>query len=126
MRGLLVALALVLAGCASTHNVSRDLAVTNEPDSFRIRIASLENFTQMLEYRWTSTGSVATVIQAGEIRDGAAHFEIRDPTDLVIHAKSLRGPGTFVTHAGRPGVWKLRIDLESATGSVDVTVHNPG
>jgi hypothetical protein len=118
--------AVLLWGCASTRSVSRDLAVTNDPDRFRIRIGAVESFTHMLEYQWNSSGSLATVIQAGELTEGEAHFEIRDPDGLVIHSKSLRGPGTFVTVAGRPGVWKMRIDLMRATGTVDVTVHEPG
>ena len=125
MRSLLVALTMLVGGCASTSDVSRDLAVTNDPDHFQIRIGAVENFTHMLEYTWTSTGSVATVIQAGELRNGDAHFEIRDPAGLVIHSKSLRGPGTFITYAGRPGPWRLRVDLVKATGTVDVTVRKP-
>lgn len=122
---VLVAAALV-SGCASTHSVSRDLSVTNEADQFRIRIGSLESFTEMLEYEWATTGSIATVVQAGGIQGGIAHMEIRDPEGLVLHSKSLRENGTFVTHAGRPGVWKVRFDFDKATGSVDVAVQKPG
>jgi hypothetical protein len=117
---------LLAPACASTHSVSRDLSVTNETDRFRIRIAALESFTEMLEYEWTTTASIAMVVQAGSIQGGIAHMEIRDPEGLVIHSKSLREAGTFVTHAGRPGVWKVRFDLDKATGSVDVGVEKPG
>ncbi|HET9252370.1 MAG TPA: hypothetical protein VFP58_09650 [Candidatus Eisenbacteria bacterium] len=120
------AIALLAPGCASTHSVSRDLSVTNETDRFRIRIASLERFTEMLEYEWNTTSSIAMVVQAGGIQDGVAHIEIRDPEGLVIHSKSLREAGTFVTHPGRPGVWKVRFDLDQATGSMDVSLQKPG
>jgi hypothetical protein len=127
MRAVLVLLAagLLAAGCASTRSVSRDLAVTREPDQFRVRIGSLENFTDMLEYDWTSSGSIVAVSQACDLRGGEGHFEIRDPTGLVIHSRSLRTSGTFLTAAGQPGVWKMRIDLMKATGSVDLTVRKP-
>ena len=124
-RFALCAAALLLAGCASTRSVSKDLDVTRDPDRFRIRIGSLENFTDMLEYDWTSAGSIVSVTQACDLRGGEGHFEIRDPSGLVIHSRSLRTPGTFVTPAGRPGVWKMRLDLMKATGSVDVTVQEP-
>jgi hypothetical protein len=127
-RGVLLgvmAAVLVTAGCASTHSVSKDLDVTREPDRFRIRIGSLENFTDMLEYDWTSAGSIVAVSQVCDLTGGDAHFEIRDPSGLVIHSRSLRTPGTSVTAAGQPGVWKMRLDLRKATGSVDVTVREP-
>jgi hypothetical protein len=123
---IVLAFAMTVPGCASTHSVSRDLSVTNETDRFRMRIGSLESFTEMLEYEWTTTSSIATVVQAGGIEGGIAHMEIRDPEGLVIHSKSLRESGTFVTHAGRPGVWKVRFDFDKATGSVDVGVQKPG
>ena len=126
LGSLVLAMVVLVPGCASTRSVSRDLSVTNETDQFRIRIASLESFTEMLEYEWTTTASIATVVQADGIQGGIAHMEIRDPEGLVIHSKSLRGAGTFMTHAGRPGVWKVRFDFDKATGSVDVTVQNPG
>ena len=123
---IVVALAMLVPGCASTRSVSRDLSVTNETDQFRIQIRALESFTEVLEYDWTTTASIATVIQAGGIPSGIATIEIRDPEGLVIHSKSLRESGTFVTHAGRPGVWKVRFDFDKASGSVDVGVRKPG
>jgi len=122
---VLLAAGLLVANCGSTRSVSQDLDVTREPDQFRVRIGSLENFTDILEYDWTSDGSIAAVSQDCDLRGGEGHFEIRDPTGLVIHTRSLRTPGTVLTAAGQPGVWKMRIDLMKATGSVDVTVRKP-
>ena len=124
--GCLVLVIQLIPACASTHSVSRNLSVTNETDRFTIRIETMESFTEVLEYDWTSTASIATVVQASGIQGGIANVEIRDPEGLVIHSKSLRESGTFVTHAGRPGVWKVRFDFDKATGSVDVSAQKPG
>jgi hypothetical protein len=121
-----VGLAMLVLGCGSTHSMSRDLSVTRETDQFRMQIGVLESFTEILEYEWAMTTSIATVVQASGIQDGIANVEIRDPEGLVIHSKSLRESGTFVTHAGRPGVWKVRFEFNKATGSVDVGVQKPG
>ena len=123
---LLVMMACLVPACSSTHSVSRNLSVTNETDRFTIRIETMESFTDVLEYDWSTTASIATVVQASGIQDGIANVEIRDPEGLVIHSKSLRESGTFVTHAGRPGVWKVRFDFDKATGSVDVSAQKPG
>ena len=123
---LLAMVACLAPACASTHSVSRNLSVTNETDRFTIRIETMESFTDVLQYDWSTTASIATVVQASGIQDGIASVEIRDPEGLVIHSKSLRESGTFVTHAGRPGVWKVRFDFDKATGSVDVSAQKPG
>lgn len=126
VRVAVVALALAISGCAASHEVGHDLAVTNRADFFQVRWGSLENDTRRLTYEWTNSGSRATVRQECDTRDGLARIEIRDAAGIVVHWKNLRERGEFVTPDGESGVWKITVILDKATGSLDVTVKKKG
>jgi hypothetical protein len=121
----LVAL-LLSAGCAASHTVVRDLTVTNQADSFEMHVGTVENYSQRFTYQWTTTGTKATVRQASSITKGIAKLEIKDPTGHLVHDKSLTEVGTFISLEGKPGVWKIRLTLEEATGSVTFLVQKNG
>lgn len=123
---LLAALALLAAGCASSSYLARDLTITNQPDSFEMHVGSLENFTQRMSYQWTNSGTKATVRHASSIKEGTARLEIRDSGGRVVHSQDLGQQGTFVTDEGRPGIWRIRVTLERADGSVTFLVQKSG
>ena len=118
--------ALLQAGCAGTHNVARDLTVTNQPDSFEMHVGELVNFTHRFTYDWPTTGTKATVRQASNFTNGVALLEIKAPTGLVVHSKNLREVGSFITFEGKPGVWKIKVTLEEATGNLTFLVQKNG
>lgn len=117
---------LLSAGCAASHTVARDLTVTNQQDSFEMHVGTVENYSQRFTYQWTNTGAKATVRQASSITKGIAKLEIKDPTGHLVHDKSLTEVGTFISLEGKPGVWKIRLTLEEATGSVTFLVQKNG
>jgi len=114
----ILALALVLSGCASTRKVSRELTVMNEPGIFSLRIGSLEDISNRRRYEWINAMGKATVRQASTIKSGIARIEVRDADGIIVHSKSLSQRGSFVTSAGRPGLWKILLVLDHANGSV--------
>ena len=117
-RLLVVALIVCLSGCASTRKVSRDLMVMNEPGIFSLRIASLEDISNRRRYEWINAMGKATVRQASNVKSGVARIEVRDASGIIVHSKSLSQKGSFATAAGKPGVWKILLVLNHATGSV--------
>ena len=114
----ILAVALLLSGCASTRKVSRELTVMNEPGIFSLRIGSLENISNRRRYEWINAMGQATVRQASNVKSGVARIEVRDAAGIIVHSKSLSPKGSFVTAAGKPGVWKILLVLDHATGSV--------
>jgi hypothetical protein len=119
MRTLaILAFALLLSGCASTRKVSRDIMVMNEPGVFSLRIGSLENISNRRRYEWINAMGKATVRQASDVKSGVARIEVRDAAGIIVHSKSLTQKGSFTTTAGKPGVWKILLVLDHATGSV--------
>jgi hypothetical protein len=120
---VIAAIAALLTGCASTRQVARDLTVMNSPGEFSLHIGSIENFSHRLSYKWENRKTKATVRHASSVTEGVANLEIRDPAGLVVHAKSLREQGSFITFEGKPGVWKIDLILEHATGSVTFEVR---
>lgn len=114
----LLAVALLLSGCASTRKVSRDAQVLNEPGVFSLRIGSLETISNRRRYEWINAMGKATVRQASDVKSGVARIEVRDAAGIIVHSKSLSQKGSFATAAGKPGVWKILLVLDDATGSV--------
>jgi len=114
----ILAIALLLSGCASTRKVSRELTVLNEPGIFSLRIGSMENITNRRRYEWINAMGKATVRQASTVKSGVARIEVRDAAGIIVHSKSLSQKGSFVAAAGKPGVWKILLVLDHATGSV--------
>lgn len=115
-----------LTGCASTHEVAKALTVMNQPDSFSLHIGSMENFSHRLRYAWQNSGSKAVVRQASSITGGVARVEVRDPAGHLVHSKSLSESGSFITPEGKPGVWRISLILDRATGSVTFEVGRSG
>lgn len=125
MRTLTVALiALCLIGCASTRKVRRELSVLNEPGVFSLRIGSVEDVSHSLRYEWINAMGEATIRQDSKIKSGAARVEIRDAAGMVVHTKSLSSRGSFATGSGKPGVWRILVVLDHATGPVGFEVRH--
>jgi hypothetical protein len=123
----IAAIALFLAGCATTHTVARDLTVMNPPGGeFSLHIGSVANFSHRLQYKWENAGTKASVRQASSVTEGVANLEVRDAAGKVVHAKSLRDVGSFLTSEGKPGMWRIDVILSRATGSVTFEVGRSG
>ena len=114
----ILVVALLFSGCASTRKVSRDIMVMNEPGIFSLRIASLENISNRRRYEWINAMGKATIRQASDVKSGVARVEVRDAAGIIVHSKSLSQKGLFATAAGKPGIWKILLFLDHATGSV--------
>ena len=98
--------------------MSRDAQVLNEPGVFSLRIGSLEEISNRRRYEWINAMGKATVRQASDVKSGVARIEVRDAAGIIVHSKSLSQKGSFATAAGKPGVWKILLVLDDATGSV--------
>ncbi|HEU4764101.1 MAG TPA: hypothetical protein VFT93_00465 [Candidatus Eisenbacteria bacterium] len=123
---VIVAVALLFTGCASTHQVARDLTVMNDPGNFTLHIGSVENFSHRMEYRWENPAAKATVRQASSVAGGEATLEVRDAAGRLVHSKSLREQGSFATSEGKPGTWRIGVTLRRTTGSVTFEVRRNG
>lgn len=122
IRIVFAALVLLCAGCGSTRTIARDLTVMNEPQEFSLHIGAIENFSERLRYQWGNAATKATVRQASRIQGGTARVEVRDGTGIIVHSKSLAEQGSFLTAEGKPGVWRISVIMQGATGSVTLAV----
>jgi hypothetical protein len=120
----ILVVALLFSGCASTRKVSRDIMVLNEPGIFSLSISSLEDISNRRRYEWINAMGKATVRQASDVKSGIARIEVRDAAGIIVHSKSLSQKGSSATAAGKPGVWKILLVLDHATGSVKFEVKH--
>jgi hypothetical protein len=120
----ILVVALLFSGCASTRKVSRDIMVLNEPGIFSLRIGSLEDISNRRRYEWINAMGKASVRQASDLKSGIARIEVRDAAGIIVHSKSLSQNGSFAMAAGKPGVWKILLVLDHATGDVKFEVKH--
>jgi hypothetical protein len=78
--------------------------VMNEPGIFSC--ASPPWKTSHRRYEWINAmGKRRSPGFERQIRDRL--IEVRDAAGIIVHSKSLSQKGSFVTAAGKPGVWRI-------------------
>jgi hypothetical protein len=128
IAALALAGALTLTGCGDGggNNVLAPQfqpQVTNAIDDFSFQATGVDGVTQTLDYAWRNTGTQANVNQACSIVGGSATLVLRDSTGAQVYSRNLADNGTFVTLAGEPSRWSMRIVLTNVRGTLNFRVQ---
>ena len=110
-------------GCSEDVSSGKDWQVTNATDNFQFQVTDMKNYTKVLEYVWTNTGTTATVNQACSIFGGSAKLIVKDAAGTAVYSRSLKENGTFPTTAGTPGSWLIRVELSDTDGTLNFRVQ---
>lgn len=97
--------------------------IGNATDSFQFQVTDLRDVTTTRDYEWQQTGAVANVDHSTSLTGGGATLVIRDAGGTEVYRRDLTTDGTFVTAAGAPGRWRIRVELQRATGTVNFRVQ---
>jgi hypothetical protein len=116
-----LALAL-LAGCDTRLPTlpKFEPQVINLPNDFGLQVSALEQVTTEVEYTWQNDSSSTSVVQAPSNLTGDALLFILDGAGTQVYQRSLAENGTFMTTAGVPGEWTVRLQLSDASGALSV------
>lgn len=126
LRAGLAALGMMwnLGSCASTE--PNEFTVQNAINDFQYQIRSVSKWTATREYMWRNTGTVASVDQSSFIQAGSATLTLFDANGVQVHSEDLAPTGIFVSEAGGPGVWKIRLTTANVTGTITFRVLGGG
>ena len=120
--------ALALLAACETAIVSEPVyqpQVINAPNNFAYQVTGLDLFTSDAIYSWVSDGRPASVLQSPTLLTGAVTLFIADATGVQVYQRSLAENGTFLTTAGAPGTWTVRLKFLDASGSATFHLTKP-
>ena len=118
---LLFCTALALAGCSDNQPVSPGVEpqVINNTDTFEFQVSSVENYSAVWRYDWTTTGTIVNVDQSCAITAGTATLSIVDSDGQTVYSRDLSEDGSFSTDTGVTGQWSLEVALSGTSGTLN-------
>ena len=120
---VIVGVALV-AGCGNNPtSPGVQPEITNSVDNFQYQVTGIRNYTHTATYHWQNTGATATVNQATTVTSGSATLVLLDAGGAEVYSRSLAENGTFVSTAGTPGAWTIRVTYSAASATVNFRVQ---
>ena len=127
MLGTLIASAVVVGACGDNNPIgpSNQPEVANNRDNFQFQASNLQGTTQTLTYTWENTGTSANVNQSGQISGGSARLTLRDASGTERYTRALTETGTFTSASGTTGNWRIEVQLENVTGTLNFRVQKP-
>ena len=92
--------------------------IVNQPGNFEYQVSDVQGFSGTISYTWQNSGTQANVNQATTISGGSVTLQIFDAAQTQVYTRSLGDNGTFVTTAGQPGGWTVRVVYSAAVAPV--------
>jgi hypothetical protein len=128
VAGLLVTVPLlVLTGCSDSNTgpVSSGVQpeVVNMPDDFQFQVTDMENYSDILQYNWNDTGTMANVDHSSVVTGGSAKLTLLDDSGVQVYSGDLGQDGSFASEAGASGLWKVQVTLTKCTGTLNFRVQ---
>lgn len=116
---------ILIGGCGGDTSTSpgTGLEVTNAVDNFQYQVTDVRSYTHEDSYTWQNTGTVANVNQSTTISSGSLTLVVLDNDGTQVYSRSLAENGTFVSSAGVPGSWTIRVTYSSARATVNFRVQ---
>jgi hypothetical protein len=119
----LAGMALAAAACSKSDVLEPfHPQITNAADNFQFAVKGLNGVTATREFPWQNTGQIVDVGQAAQLTGGTATVTVFDAALTQVYSGDLARPGTFWSISGPKGSWRIRVELQNATGNVDFRV----
>ena len=99
--------------------------LVNLRNDFAFQVTALKGVSDELQYSWQHDGTVANVNQSPSNLSGTVSLVILDGAGTQVYSRSLAENGTFVTTAGMPGLWTVRVRFVTASGAVNFRLQKP-
>ena len=117
--------ALVAFGCESVNLIGPEnqLEVGTAADNFQFQVSGLDNVTENLSYDWENTGTQATIDISQSLTQGSAIVTITDADGTVVHQEDLRQDNDTDTAVGTAGTWRIDVQFDGSSGTVNFIVQ---
>ena len=112
----------VLGSRAEASEFLQKLDLQLAADSVHLRAARVERLNTTLAYMWTNNGAAAMVRQAASGGAGRAMLRMRDAAGHEVFARALEECGDFPTTSGKPGAWRVELDLTDYSGPIELGI----
>ena len=93
--------------------------IINNIDTFEFQVSSVENYTGVWRYDWTTTGTIVNVDQSSAVTGGTVILRILDSNGTEVYSRDLTEGGSFTTEAGTTGQWSLEVGLVNGSGTLN-------
>ena len=121
---VVVVIGALFAGCSnSPTSPGVHPEITNIADNFQYQVTGVRNYTREHTYEWQNTGAIANVNQATTVTSGSVTLVLLDANGVEVYSRSLAENGTFVSAAGAPGSWTIRVTYADANATVNFRVQ---
>lgn len=94
--------------------------VTNQTDNFIFQDGNVSNGTGSFEYRWTNTGTKATIAISTQGQATQMDIKVYDALNVEVYSNSLDNNGSFTTGSGTTGQWRIVFVFKNFNGNIQV------
>lgn len=112
-----------LAGCSSDSTAPPlpgvEPEVVNNQDAFAFQVTSVKNFSGTWTYNWMTTGTIVNVDQSSTVSSGTIRLSIQDSELKTVYTRDLSEGGSFTTDSGATGQWRIVVELENGSGTLN-------
>ncbi len=127
MRAFLTAIAagavvLVFSGCEDALAPYHP-EITSATDNFQLQATGVQNVTATLTYKWSNTGSRATVNHSTTVTAGTARVVIRDAANAHVYDAALVPSLNETTESGTSGLWTIELRRTNYSGTLNFRVQ---
>lgn len=116
---------IAVVGCGSDSPVSPGTQprIVNNIDTFEFQVSSMQNYSSIWRYNWTTTGTVAAVDQSCAVTGGTVTLRLLDANGTVVYTRNLGQDGSFTSDPGTTGQWRVEISLQKCSGTLNFRVQ---
>jgi hypothetical protein len=119
------ALMFMALACSDAASPGIEPEVINLTDSFEYQVSSVQDYSGVVDYSWSNTGTQANVDQSTTVASGTLALQIRDASGTLVYEGSLADNGSFQTEAGVAGSWTVRLLYNEMSGTVNFRAQKP-
>lgn len=119
----LVLLGVAVGACSSNTSPGIHPEINSAADNFQFQVTAVTNYSGTLSYSWLNNGTSANINQATTITAGDITLQLFDASGRQVYSQSLTANGTFVSTAGTPGNWTVRVTFMNASGTLNFRVQ---
>jgi hypothetical protein len=109
---------LVSSGCSDPLGPFQP-EITNVTDNFQLQATGVTGVSSTLTYRWTNSGTRATINHSTTTTAGGARLVVRDQAGAIVYDKTLVPSLNEPTATGPAGTWTIELTLTGYSGTLN-------
>jgi hypothetical protein len=121
--GLLCILAVVACSDDTPTSPGAQPRIVNNTDTFEFQVTSMQNYSSVWRYNWTTTGTIADVDQSSVVGGGTVVLRLVDADGTIVYSRNLAQDGSYTSESGATGQWRVEIEMSKCSGTLNFRVQ---